>query len=215
MQRENRNVPLLPADRNGLPPFAAALATPSHLRSRDVSLLVHEVQVATLLLDAHLCNFFCHEKSPPLPQCLVITPSPHRVVAMNSILLRANGHRVKDASQRRNGGSDRDLAGLRIRARAALNPTLDATAITPHLKLMDIHLKGWIRHDADACSRSRRATRQCEGCRHIRILRKSRYDRSRGTLEDEHGLRQVLKGKMLATHIGCRGKGAGRLACRQ
>ena len=45
---------------------AAALATPSHLCSRDVTLPVNEVQIAALLLDAYFCDFFCHETSPPL-----------------------------------------------------------------------------------------------------------------------------------------------------
>ena len=64
---------------------APALATSSHTRSRDVAMLVDEVQKACLLSDPHLCDFFCHEKSPPLPPSSVITPSPHRVVATKKL----------------------------------------------------------------------------------------------------------------------------------
>ena len=53
--------------RGILPPAATtALATSSHLGSRDVPLLVHEIEIAALLPDSDLCDLLCHETSPPL-----------------------------------------------------------------------------------------------------------------------------------------------------
>src|SRR3989338_8837139 len=49
-----------------LPPAsAAALSASGHLRPRNVTLPVHEVQIAALLLDAHLCDLLSHESPPP------------------------------------------------------------------------------------------------------------------------------------------------------
>ena len=46
---------------------AALLTSASHLRSGDVTLLVDEVEVASLFLDAYLGNFLGHIRFTPLP----------------------------------------------------------------------------------------------------------------------------------------------------
>ena len=47
------------------------LTTSGHAGSRNIALLVHEIEVACLLLDTDFCNFFCHDKSPPSHSVLV------------------------------------------------------------------------------------------------------------------------------------------------